>query len=390
MNIMKIIIIAFVLVLSCHFYASCQSGSVLFGYGLNYNGADGSGCSKGRFGPYPVVLYDMNMVKNLNVRAFGGNFLIDPTTTYGGLVLNAVRNYKGPDTHAGTKDQNTGVSIEFPFQANKTYKIEMIANPETKFDPALTQLEPNEISTPVIWMFLDDNPNFSTSNSCGAGLHDDAFEKRVGKYSRLLQSIASPLHQYWSVKFSPLQNKNALKIIYDPSPADPNLFFFSELTIRSVKITEIPYEEVEIPRGSAQYTNVPRPPRGTPGYDILSDADPNDHRPTGRLSSKEFSIEPNQWIPNSSGIGYSFKLAAILPSSEIDKVSLIYVNGDVIPNNRHPSGFSPQPLVLPNSYQGNNFSSNVTESEIIISTANETNTVPSNKMDFVINYYPKS
>jgi hypothetical protein len=331
---------------------------------------DNGGCaSRKKFGPNPLPL------NGHNIRAVGGTYMNNYLQK--SFILSAARN--GVDPHVEVhNDWNAILSIEYSFSANKSYIIEFKGlRSEGAWDSNYNQ--PARYKKCVFWIKLDDSPVISTPslNPCGYDLHP--VEKSVGRYSKL---IADPSMAFadktYSVKFSPKENKSALKIIHDPSPADPNLSFHSQFALYYVKITEVPYEE-ESGRYNSTYLNAPFPPRGTPGYDIPVILDNPTSQP-GRIVTS-ISVNPNQWGLNTSSTGYSLNLSQLVQNLKgTNLVNISLMTG-------RPTRGGDGSLNLPCTSLDNNYSFNMTSNnDVIINVTNPTNTAPNTVINFNITY----
>jgi hypothetical protein len=143
-----------------------------------------------------------------------------------------------------TGGSNSNISIEYPFKANKTYDIEIngVLDHQSSVGAGYP---PEKYVNAVFWLKLDNNPAISSNapSKCEPSL--TPVEKIVDRYSKLIaDGDRSIYNRKYNVKFATLEAKNALKIIYDPSPADPNIAFDEIFRLQNVKITEIPFEEL--------------------------------------------------------------------------------------------------------------------------------------------------
>ncbi|MGN7988386.1 hypothetical protein ACTJKC_13645 [Pedobacter sp. 22226] len=330
-----------------------------------------SGCSTyNRFGPNPVA------VNGYNIRTVGG-------TLYTWNAPKDLSLYAWGNTETGQRT-NAVVSVEYPFLANKTYLVEIYGMNDHNWN---NWVVPKDHYNAVFWFKLENNPQIVTTASNPCEESYSPVEKSVGRYSKLIAdpAIAFEMKTY-SVKFSPLENRSALKIFFDSSPVDPKVIIDNIFRLRNIKITEIPYEG-DGPRYSASYSNVPRPPRGTPGYDITSINDPSSI-PTnpGRSAYNDFTIMPNQWILDYNGLGYSVYLKDIIPNFNFSTLINVIIKGDAYTNPR-TGQVSNENIILPGSYQNNQYEYQLINGEVVISIKNATNTIPSIPVNGQISYY---
>lgn len=202
-------------------------------------------------------------------------------------------------------------------------------------------------------------------------------EKSVGRYSKLIAdpSFAIEIKTY-SVKFSPLQNKSSLKIIFDPSPADPNLSFASIFRLKNVKITEMPYEEDS--RYTAVYENVPRDRRIGEVYNISVEQPPND----GGATIARPTLSPNQWIPNSNGSGYHIYLSSIIQNFNVLSVIDLSIYEPWNGVGRPTRG---EYFPIPKDYKNTYYTFVLENHDVIINT----NNIPNSSTEFYLRYYPQ-
>lgn len=340
---------------------------------------DRGGCgSSQKWGPNPLP------VNGYNIRLVGSSSIY-PLPPARALYLYAGRN----DIDGAVKthtDHNAILSIEYPFKANKSYLIEIVGiKDEGVWSDGGDR--PKRYKKAVFWVKLQDSPiiNTPSHNPCGWDLHP--VDKNVGRYSKLIADPRIVLEDTtYKVKFSVLENKSALKIIFDPSPADPNLSFDSQFGLRRIKITEMPYEE-DGPRYYASYSNVPRPPRSTPGYDITSINDPSS-APTnpGRSTFNDFTINPDQWILDYDGVGYSVYLKDIIQNFNFSTLIDVLIKGDTYTNPR-TGQVSNENIILPGSYQNNQYEYQLINGEVVLSVKNTPNAAPSIPINGQISYY---
>lgn len=328
-----------------------------------------------QFGPNPLP------VNGYNVRTSGGMHIL-PTFTNTSTTYH-VSIYAFGNTNTGVR-QNGAISVEYSFQANKSYLVEIEGVNDHSWDGNGTA---GKRYNGVFWVKLDDNVNLPTTSDSPCEVAYTPVEKSVGRYSKLIAdpdfSILGRNHQ---VKFSLKEAKSALKITFDASPYVPGIKIDNIFRLGKIKITEIPYEE-DGPRYYASYSNVPRPPRGTPGYDITSIND-SSNTPTnpGRSTYSDFTIAPNQWILDYNGIGYSVYLKDIIPNFNFLTLINVIVKGDPYTNPR-TGQISNENIILPGSYQNNEYEYQLINGEVVISVKNTTNTIPSVLVNGQITYY---
>ncbi|RQO80187.1 hypothetical protein DBR40_00780 [Pedobacter sp. KBW01] len=341
-------------------------------YDPNYWSSGGCGTYH-RFGPNPLP------VDGHNVRTVGGTNMSEvftnTSTTYQ-LSL-----YCFGNTKTGQRE-NVVISVEYPFLANKTYLVEINGNNDHDWN---NWVVPVNHYNGVFWVKLENSPNIVTNTANPCEEWYTAVEKSVNRYSKLIadRSIAFENKNY-TVKFSPLENKSALKIIFDSSPIDPKVIIDNIFRLKKIKITEMPYEE-DGPSYTASYTNVPRPRPWTPAYEIPGViVRPTDGHatPTKRGS---LNVATNQWVSNGGNLGYSIYLSEITQNVYVSEVISMSVKGDLV---QDPRGGRPSQalIALPGAYQGNNYTYQVVNGDILINVTNSTNTPPTVPVDFDFAY----
>ncbi|MCX2493820.1 hypothetical protein OQX63_10075 [Pedobacter sp. PF22-3] len=321
-----------------------------------------SGCpTYHRFGPNPIS------VNGYNIRTVG-------STSYTWNAPKDLSLYAWGNTETGQRC-NAIVAVDYPFIANKTYIVELYGMNDHNWN---NWVVPKDHYNGVFWIKLDSSPEITTNvaNKCKESL--SPVERTVGRYSKLVadRSIAFEMKTY-SVKFSPLENKSSVKIIFDSSPIDPKVIIDNIFRLKTIKITEIPYEE-ESGRYNSTYLNVPFPPRGTPGYDIPIILDNPSNQP-GRLVAS-VTANPNQWSQNNSSTGYSIKLSQLIQNLKITELVNISLMTD-----RPVRGNSGSPN-LPCTYLDNYYSITYASDDAVINFTNPTNTAPSADINFNITY----
>ncbi|MBB6500811.1 hypothetical protein [Pedobacter cryoconitis] len=367
MKVSKTIFYAFFLTISSLSSYSQVTTHIFFPHWIDKNLVANAGCNIYGLGPNPTP------ITGYNIRSLGRIYLRDYLSGYGGAELSATR-------YAERPDQNSSISVEFPFKANKTYRIDLNAWLR-HYDVTPTK---KARTFPVMWIKLDNAPDFKHyENPCGPMMYE--VERSVSRYSKLLGRsipLSYPDEDKWSVSFSVLEDKSSLKIILDPSPANPALIFDAYINIHDIRITELPFEEET--RSIAQYPNTTRPPRGTPGYEIASYPDeppirrPDQTRPT----TKDFTITANQWALDYNGTSYSVNLSSIIPDLHFSEFLNCVIYGNATGLSRPPREL----ISLPGSFQGNNFSYEVVNNDLIIISNNNSHTAPQSNTDFYIQY----
>jgi hypothetical protein len=322
------------------------------------------------FGPNPLPL------NGHNVRVVGSTWL---ALLWPMNALNLYAFDKGVGSYF-----NAALSIEYPFQANKTYEIEIHGGLDHGVWLEGTT-QPNNYINAVFWLKLDNNPEIvsSATNKCESSY--TPVEKSVNRYSKLIADGNREINsRIYKVKFSPLENRNALKITYDPSPMDPALRFDEIFRLWFVNITEMPYEEET--RSVPSYTNAPRPPRGSPYYNIeyTSDIKPAPHQ--GRLFSREFSIPTEKWKLDYNKETYSVYLSDIMPKMDID-IENLYIKGNLI---QSPRGTYNENISLPGSFKNITYRFELINDDLVIISPNISNSPPENINEFVLTYYLKN
>jgi len=328
-----------------------------------------SGCpTYHRFGPNPIS------VNGYNIRTVG-------STSYTWNAPKDLSLYAWGNTETGQRC-NAIVAVDYPFIANKTYIVELYGMNDHNWN---NWVVPKDHYNGVFWIKLDNSPEITTNvaNKCKESL--SPVERTVGRYSKLVadRSIAFEMKTY-SVKFSPLENKSSVKIIFDSSPIDPKVIIDNIFRLKTIKITEIPYEE-DGPSYTASYTNVPRPRPWTSAYEIQGVV----VRPTDGhaipIKRETLNISSNQWISNGDNLGYSIYLSEIKSNIYVSEIISMSVKGDLI---QDPRGGRPsQALIpLPGAYQNNNYTYQLVNGDILITLTNPTNTPPTAPVDFDFAY----
>lgn len=334
---------------------------------------ENSGCQVNGFGPNPTTLWGSR------IRVVGKTKIYSISSGFPSLALFAKGN-----VNSGSDYSNSVLSIEYPFKANKTYQIQILGQGADYTTDGNTK--PADYINPVLWVKLDNTPEIITNvqDKCNESL--SPVEKKVDRYAKLIadNSRNTPGKSY-ILKFSPLEAKSALKITLDPSPADPSLRYDATFRFSTVKITELPYEE-EQSRIIASYTNAPRPPRGTPGYDIevppTSPDRGSNPRPGGDNSNiaTNFTIPPYQW--NTTNGESTF----IISNLNILDISNCTVLGAVANPGRSSNR---ERFNLPTTFKNNNLTYEVIDGDLIIKSKNSDGTPPSIDIDFSILYKEK-
>jgi len=321
-----------------------------------------------RFGPNPLPL------NGHNIRTVGYTWL-NTSIAFG--VPPALNLY------ANGNHNNSNLSIEFPFKANKTYDIELngfLDHQSTVGGGG----GPATYVNAVFWLKLDNNPAISSNapNKCESSL--TPVEKIVDRYSKLIADGDRAINiRKYKVRFSTLDAKNALKIIYDPSPADPNIAFNEIFRLQNVKITEMPFEELYIGDEEHFYRNTPSETLGTnsrnnPLYQIPYTPPP---RPSStRPFSKIIAISPNQWVLANNST-YYVRLSNIIPNLYISEMLSFYLLG----TNVDYAGRR-ELISLPSAFQNNNFWYELAGGDIFIYSNNSSLTAPINVTDFSLQY----
>ncbi|GAA4210152.1 hypothetical protein GCM10022289_37030 [Pedobacter jeongneungensis] len=320
-----------------------------------------SGCSTyNRFGPNPVA------VNGYNIRTVGG-------TLYTWNAPKDLSLYAWGNTETGQRT-NAVVSVEYPFLANKTYLVEIYGMNDHNWN---NWVVPKDHYNAVFWFKLENNPQILTTASNPCEESYSPVEKSVGRYSKLIAdpAIAFEMKTY-SVKFSPLENRSALKIFFDSSPVDPKVIIDNIFRLRNIKIVEMPYEEDS--RYTAAYENVPRDLRIGEAYNISVE------QPLvggGGTVVRPIIISPNQWLSNSNGIGYHVNLSSIIPN--------LYVSNGVELSIHEPWNGVGRPtrgeyFPVPKNYKNTYFTFILENHDVIINTDN----LPTTSVEFSLSYNP--
>ncbi|MBC6109755.1 hypothetical protein ACFOG5_21090 [Pedobacter fastidiosus] len=342
----------------------------------NPNYFDNSGCSN-KFGPNPLI------VNGYNLRSVGVSNIFpvytNTSTTYKWSL------YAWGNTKTGQRC-NVGISVEYPFKANKTYEIELNGVNDHMADGH--ESSPKMVYNGVFWIKLDDNPALVTNAPDPCMEWYMQFEKSVGRYSKLIaDGVIAIENKTYRVKFSPLEAKSALKIIFDSSPTAPDIIIDNIFHLKNIKITEMPYEE-EGPSYIASYTNVPKPHPWNPAYEIpgVVVRPSNGYAYPTRPNVVTPSIPTNLWTLNSDGIGYSIYLSDVISNLNVSQTIYLDLLGDITYGPR-PGQQGRQSIAVPGAYQGNNYTYTTFNNDIVITVKNSTNTPPVNPIDFVLTYY---
>lgn len=312
-----------------------------------------SGCAQYvGFGPNPKSL------NGYNIRARGDNYLAPSVYPLPGINMLCQRYIKDK------LEDNSSISIEFPFKANKTYTIHMNAFLGLFRDVDESQTAPR--TYPVIWIKLEDDPtlNYYSLSPC---INLFPIDRIVNRYSKLLarsRPLAYPNETDWDVTFSVKENKNAIVIILDPSPADPVLHFSSNLGIRNITITEAPF--VEESYSNNFYTNTDPATlgantRNNPAYYIEYSQPiiPRDPTRGGGSISISPIITPDQWVLNSDGITYSVKVGPYISTLVYSDVLWVAIPGaSIIGPRGNPTR---EILVLPVTFENINYNYKITD-----------------------------
>lgn len=334
-------------------------------YNPNY-WANGGCPTYHQFGPNPLP------VNGYNVRTTG-RVLIVPTYTNTSTTY-SMSIYAFGNMSTGQRENNA-ISVEYPFQANKSYLVEIEGVNDHNWDG-------NGIAgtryNGVFWVKLDNDANLPTTSESPCVAKYTPVEKSVGRYSKLIAdpdfSILARNHQ---VKFSLKEAKSALKITFDASPYVSGIKIDNIFRLGKIKITEIPYEE-ESGRYNSTYLNVPFPPRGTPGYDIPVISDNPTNQP-GRIVTS-ISVNPNQWISNNNGTGYSFNITQLIQNLKGNNLVNISLNGG------RPVRGEDGSFDLPCTYLDNNYSFTSINNEVVINVTSPVNIAPNSITNFNITY----
>ncbi|QPH41197.1 hypothetical protein [Pedobacter endophyticus] len=341
---------------------------------FNPNFFDNGGCKTyNRFGPNPIS------VNGHNVRTVGSSLWTwsQPKS----LTLYAFSNMET------NPRENVVISVEYAFQANKTYKIEINGLNDHSWN---NWIVPENHYNGVFWVKLENNPEISTtvSNPCSGSY--TSVEKKIDRYSKL---IADPRvafeNKNYIVKFSPLENKNALKITFDSSPNDPNLVIDNIFRLKNIKITEMPYEEDQ-PSTHFYYNTsgetLGQNTRNNPAY-YIPYIRPIGSRPSRGDTYKALSINPNQWTSNSNGNGYSIYFSSLIDNFQLAELTSLNLLGDLATGGTRPTRSGErQNIPLPGTYQNNNYQYSIINYDVIITCTNSTNAPPSSVVDFVTTY----
>ncbi|MCX2431477.1 hypothetical protein [Pedobacter sp. GR22-10] len=349
-------------------------------YNPNY-WANGGCPTYHQFGPNPLP------VNGYNVRT-SGRVLIAPTYTNTSTTY-SMSIYAFGNMSTGQRENNA-ISVEYPFQANKSYLIEIVGVNDHNWDGNGTA---GTRYNGVFWVKLDDNANLPTTSQSPCVAVYTPVEKSVGRYSKLIAdpdfSILARNHQ---VKFSMKESKSALKITFDASPYVPGIKIDNIFRLGKIKITEIPYEEDQL--STYRYLNTPRETlghneRNNPEYNIsyTPPIKPITPRPERGISS-EVSINADQWILNPDGNSYSFNFGSTINDLEIfELLSLTLITDE----NNDTAGTRPdrpslKRIQLPCTYQDHDYSYDLFNRDIFITVHNSNNTVPTKPVAFTFTY----
>lgn len=338
-------------------------------YGSNPHYFDNSGCGLyNRFGPNPTPL------NGYNIRTVGNTWISDAITI---AALNMYASGKKNSNY-----YNSTISVEYPFKANKTYKVELNGIKDDQVWMGGTT-RPSNFLTPVLWLKLDNNPEIisNAQNKCIESHYE--VEKKVDRYSILIadenKSIGS---RNYTAKFSPLEDRNSIKITYDPSPADPNFQFDGIFRLTNIKITELPYEE-EI-KSFPFYYNVPIEflgpnSRNNPLYqiDYVVPNRKTDSRTGETTIDHNFTISTYQWLLTDNIA--TFKI----PNLNASRVNYLTALGNIVNSGRTQGR---EQFNLPNVFENNNLTYEIVDGDLVIKSKNDSNTAPVNNIDFNFMY----
>ncbi|NQX54070.1 hypothetical protein HQN86_10625 [Pedobacter panaciterrae] len=321
-----------------------------------------------RFGPNPLPL------NGHNIRTVG----------YMWLNQVAISTPAALNIYA-TGGSNSNISIEYPFKANKTYDIEINGLLDHQSSVG-AGYPPEKYVNAVFWLKLDNNPAISSNapSKCEPSL--TPVEKIVDRYSKLIADGDRAIsYRKYKVRFATLEAKNALKITYDPSPADPNIAFDEIFRLQNVKITEMPFEELynEIkpfyrntkPETLGQNT------RNNPLYKIPYTPPPLPPNP--ERHHVHFTVDPSKWTSNNNGLSYSVSASDLIPNLNIIRFNDLVIEGDY----RNIPRPTRTLIGIPAFYQNNNITYSYANGDIIINSTNSVHTAPSVNIDFYVTYF---
>lgn len=329
---------------------------------------DNSGCALyNRFGPNPTSL------NGHNVRTVGNTWIsYDYVHGYSALNLYA----------SGKKNENyysSTVSVEYPFKANKTYKVELNGIKDSQVSSGGI----NNLIIPVLWLKLDNNPDIisDAQNKCIESFYP--VEKKVDRYSILITDNSRAIgNRNFVAKFSPLEDRNSIKITYDPSPADPQFEFNGIFRLNNIKITELPYEE-EI-KSFPFYYNVPIEflgpnSRSNPLYqiDYVVPTRKTDSRTGETTIDHNFTVSPYQWLLNNNIATFR------IPNLNASRVNYLTALGNIVNSGRTQGR---EQFNLPNIFENNSLTYEIVDGDLIIKSKNDSNTTPANDIDFSFMY----
>lgn len=358
MRLFRFLIISLLLTVSS-FYIKGQTTKINFSYVIpeDVNGGTdvsnpflNSGCALyHRLGPNPTVL------SGYNVRTVGSTRMAYRATEYGSLSLYA----------EGSKNSyyNALLSIEYPFMANRTYQIEIAG----LNDHEINSIPPKNRIPSVFWVKLDNSPEIVTNVQNKCEWSSTTFEKKVNRYSKLLADDYFQIHErVLTTKFSVLEPKTALKIIFDPAPRDPKYNFDNIFRLVYVKITEMPYEE-EPRTQTVTYNNVPIASLKNESENELYHIDFEyvPISPPRSNNSETITVTVNQWALNPE-TGYSIILQNYIPVRS-SAVRYIHILGSLI--DPDPRGSGRQRIPLPASFGDSNYSYEIKDSYVILNSS---------------------
>ena len=325
--------------------------------------ANGGCPTYNQFGPNPLP------VNGYNVRTSGSMLIVPSSSTTQPRYSMSLYAF---GVEATGQRQNGAISVEYPFQANKTYLIEIEGLNDHSWDGnGMAGARYNG----VFWVKLDNESNFPSTGVSPCRIDYTPVEKSVGRYSKLIAdpdfSILDRNHQ---VKFSTKEAKSALKIWLDASPYVPGIKIDNIFRLRKIKITELAYEE-DGPIYTAAYENIPRSQRIGPGYEIVTS---NEQTFNPGLYARPV-INSNQWSQNSGGSGYFIKLSDVIPGLYVSNFGSVALH---IPWNGVGRPTRGETYPLPNSYQGNYFTFMVENGDVVIQATN----LPTSSLEFHLSY----
>jgi|GEM_PF-2912748 len=335
---------------------------------------DNSGCKLYHsFGPNPIPL------NGHNIRTVGNSDVWTPTYGLPGLQMRAFGN-----RHLGEPYENGVLSIEYFFEANNNYEVEIVCYVEPGYDA--------QGWNGVLWTQLHDDPTIlsNVSNKCESS--DSPVERKVDRYSKIFAEqfeTADGGFKTCTKTFAVTQNKNALKLIFDSSPRDGVTKFNGKILYQTVKITKMPFQEIYGER-TPYYNNISREYYGArkdnPVFDIPFTPPPPAPIPPKppRGERKSFVIKPTDWKANEA-TGYVIDLNVFLePETYISLVNDVFMKGDTIIRR----GVSTREnILLPGAYQGNNYTYVHVDGHILVFLTNATNSLPINDIEFNGLYY---